>query len=543
MTAAPDVPTPAAPSPEAGFPLHRALPYFVASALLALSQGLGQGFVTANVAQYAGDLGITTTEASWLLAAYLVPRASITLILIKIRTQYGLRRFAEIGTALYLAVAFASVWINDLRSAVVLQFLAGIASAPLSTLGFLYMLEPLPQQWKMRLGLPMVLVLLMSAPTLARVISPALVGDGGLEGIHLTTLALAMLSLVAVRLLPLRPVPHMKVIQPLDLLSFALIAFAFGGIATGFVMGPIHWWGDTAWIGWLLAGSVAALALTVVIELHRPEPLLDIRWLVSPAMLHLTATLFLFRLLLSEQSTGAPRMFQALGLAPSQMTGLFAVICLASLIGGLACVAWMKPGREPQFHLVALLLIAIGAFMDSHATVDTRPAQMIVSQSLIGFAGMLFMPPAMLKGLMAALARGPNYLLSFVVVFLSSQSLGGVIGSGLFTTIINRRQAFHYQGLAEQLQATDPGTMRSIAGGMAALAGQMPDAAARRLQAVSALAQDAAAQAYVMAYNDAYFLTFLCAAGAAGLLLLHLLRDRLAARLTPPSPSDIQTAS
>ncbi|AWX93191.1 hypothetical protein DPM13_08610 [Paracoccus mutanolyticus] len=54
-----------------------------------------------------------------------------------------------------------------------------------------------------------------------------------------------------------------------------------------------------------------ALTLAVVIELHRKAPLLDIRWLASPAMLHLTVTLLLFRLVLSEQGAGAPRMFQA----------------------------------------------------------------------------------------------------------------------------------------------------------------------------------------------------------------------------------------
>ena len=55
------------------------------------------------------------------------------------------------------------------------QFLAGVTSAPLSTLAFLYFLEPLSREWKMRLGLPMALCLLMMGPSLARVISPALI--------------------------------------------------------------------------------------------------------------------------------------------------------------------------------------------------------------------------------------------------------------------------------------------------------------------------------------------------------------------------------
>ncbi|QPM90409.1 efflux MFS transporter permease [Pseudooceanicola algae] len=505
----------------------RALPYFLASLVLALSQGLGQGFVSSNIQQIAGDLGVTTTQASWLMAAYMIPRASLPMLLIKIRTQFGLRRFAEIGVAIYVLVAFASVWISDLRSAVIIQFLSGAAAASLSTLAFLYMLEPLSRVWKIRGGLPMALALILSGSSLARVVSPALIGDGGLVGIHLTALGLAMLAATLVYLLPLQPLPRAKVIQTTDLVSFSLIAIGFGGLTVAFILGPLHYWTSVPWIGWLLAGSVLALGLAAVIELGRAAPLVDIRWLASPAMLHLTATLLLFRLVLSEQSSGAPRLFSTLGVAPSAMTGLFAVIVLAGLLGGLACVAWVKAERIPLFHLAALLLIAAGAWMDSQSTVQTRPEQMLLSQAMIAFAGMLFLPPAMMIGLGRAMAKGPNYLLSFIVVFLSTQSLGGVVGSGLFSTYVTHRQAAHYQLLKEQIVTTDPLVLNRIAALVTAKAGVITDTSLAKLQAVSDIAAEAVSQSYVQAYNDAFFLIFLVAAAAACLLCLHLLQIML----------------
>lgn len=390
----------------------------------------------------------------------------------------------------------------------------------------------------------MALLLLMSGPSLARVVSPALIGDGGLQMIHLTALGMALVSLALVYLLPLRPVPRVRVIEPLDFVSFALISAGFGGMIVSFVMGPIHQWTAEPWIGWLLALSVAALAATVMIELNRKTPILDIRWLTSPAILHLTATLFLFRLILSEQSAGAPRMFQALGVGSEQMTTLFSVILMASLMGALACVAWMKPAHVPRFHLVALVLIMAGAWMDSGSTTATRPDDMIVSQALIGFAGILFMVPAMMAGLLAALARGPQYLLSFVIVFISTQSLGGVLGAGLFSSIITNRQAVHLQVLSEQLTASDPQVVVAITARAAALAPQIADAAQRRTQAVSALAREVSQQATVLAYNDAYFLTFLIASLAAAVLLLHLLYNRLHALFARQHPATgIETTS
>src|SRR5690606_26624648 len=232
---------------------------------------------------------------------------------------------------------------------------------------------------------------------------------------------------------------------------------------------------DVAWLGWVLALSIVALTLAVVIELHRKAPLLDIRWLVSPAMLHLTATLLIFRLVLSEQSAGAPRMFQVLGVTQGQLVPLFTLIFAATVLGGLALIPFMKPERVPLFHIIALVLIAAGAFMDSHASMDTRPAQMMLSQAMIGFAGSFFLAPAMMRGLLSALARGPSYILSFVIVFLSTQSLGGAMGSGLFSTLINHRQALHLQVLREELTAADPLTTAEIAQRSAALAPQIAD--------------------------------------------------------------------
>ena len=51
--------------------------YMAAAVIIALMQGLAQGFVSTNIPQIAGDLGVTTTQATWLMAAFLIPRASM----------------------------------------------------------------------------------------------------------------------------------------------------------------------------------------------------------------------------------------------------------------------------------------------------------------------------------------------------------------------------------------------------------------------------------------------------------------------------------
>jgi MFS family permease len=506
-------------------PLHVAAAYFAAAIFLTLTQGLAQGFVTANIQQIAGEIGATTTQAAWLMAAYMIPRASLTLLLIKIRTQYGLRRFAEIGIVFYVLTAAMALKIDDLHSGIAVQFVLGCAAAPLSSLAFLYMLEPLPQAAKMKYGLPLILTLTMLGSPLARVIAPGLWEIAGWQGLHLLGLGMAMITMVLVYVLPLTPQPRAKVITWPDMISFGLIAVCLGGLTTAFVMGYLHWWTSTAWLGELLAASLAAGTLAVVIELNRKSPLLDIRWILSPAILHLTAVLFLFRIILTEQSTGAPALFRQLGYGPEQMRPLFMIIILASVLGGLICTRFMRPDRVAPAHMIALVLIALGAWMDSGSTVLTGPQQMYLSQAMIAFASALFLPPAMLTGLMSALSKGPNYLLSFIIVFLTTQMVGGVVGSGLFNTFIILREKFHLAALAERLTTTDPQVLGHIGALAQGYASSIPDAATRQVWAVSGLAQETANQAYVMAYNDAYALMAAIALGCAAMLALHMIYD------------------
>src|SRR5690606_22189085 len=173
-------------------------------------------------------------------------------------------------------------------------------------------------------------------------------------------------------------------------------------------------------------------------------------------IIHFTGALLVFRIILSEQSSGAIYFLRAMGLQNEQLAGLYWVILGASLVSGLICAAVMKPGREAGIHAVSLLLLAIGSYLDSHSTSLTRPEQMYVSQMLIGFAAGLFMPPAVAIGLTSALKRGPRYVLSFIIVFLTTQKIGGFVGSAMFGTFVQWREQFHSFRLVSELQSVDP---------------------------------------------------------------------------------------
>ncbi|TDX31884.1 hypothetical protein EV657_10480 [Rhodovulum visakhapatnamense] len=528
---APPVPE---PPPFVPKPLPLALAYIGASLFIGVSQSLGQGFLAANIPTLAGELGATQSQTSWLIVAFMAPRASLPLMLIKIRAQYGLRRFAEVSIALYAAVALLSLLTVDLRSALAVELLSGISAAPLSTLAILYALEPLPQRLKMRLGLPCALTFMSLGMPLARALSPGILTDGSWTSILLLKLGMSMVCLCLVFRLPLPHGDRVRVIRGLDLISFGLIAVAFGGLVSCFTTGYIYWWTAAPWIGPVLALSIAGVVAALVIELHRKAPLLDVRWLTTPEILHLSAALLVFRIILSEQTAGAPGLFQALGYAPEQIAPLFWVISLATVAGGAACALVMKIERVPAIHVVALLLIAVGSALEAHANSDVSPAQRMLSQGMVGFAAALFLPSAMAAGLVKALGKGPQYLLSFVIVFLSSQILGGTIGSGLYRTFVAARTTAHAQWIDAQLQVGDPLVAGRLAEIRAQLSSSVSDPGQLQIQAVARLASDVTREATVSAYNDVSALVSTLAFCALAALLGHVARDWLRARMAGP---------
>src|SRR5690606_16971604 len=110
--------------------------------------------------------------------------------------------------AVFLVVAVLHIFITDLRSALVLRFFAGIAAAPLSSLGFLYMLEAFTPARKLTIGISLALTNIGLAPPLTRLISPLLIDIGNIRALLRLELALAMLSFAAIYLLPLTPIPR-----------------------------------------------------------------------------------------------------------------------------------------------------------------------------------------------------------------------------------------------------------------------------------------------------------------------------------------------
>jgi MFS family permease len=496
--------TPGAPST----PLHatpKRWAYAIVGLIVALTGSLGNALVTANLVNLQGSLGAYAAEMQWLPTAYAMSFVSMNLVLIKFRQRYGLRSFTVLFLLLYTAVACAHLLVHTLGAAIAVRAAHGLVGAALSSMGLYYTIQAFPERHRIK-GVVLGLGYTQLALPLARLFSSRLLEYGEWRGLVLFEIGLSLLSLGCVLALRLPRGDRDKPFELLDLFTFSLFAPGVGLLCMVLTMGRVYWWLDARWIGIALAWAIALVCVALAIEHNRRRPLLNTRWLSTGKIARLMLAILLVRVVLAE-ATGAVGFLQALGLHTDQMNVLFGWVLLGSVGGLVVSALTISLTNLRQSLMVALALMAAGAWMDAGATSLTGPEQLYLSQFLLAFSGTLFFGPTLMIGFGAVLAD-PRNVISFTVMFSITQNVGGLLGASLVSTLQAAREKYHSSYLVEHLSVTDPQVAARVSA-----------------QGLARLGAAATREANVLAYDDVFMaIAALAVLTLAGMLLLQFLQ-------------------
>lgn len=486
-------------------PARRRLAYLAIGLLIGITGGLGNALVTVNLVFAQGTLGLTPDESAWLTAAYFMTNVTANLLLVKYRQQFGLQPFVRYMLLVYAGAAVLHLLAHGFWSSVAVRAASGFAAAGLSTMTVLYLIQGLPAPKRLA-GLMIGISIPQLATPLARMVSPSLLITGDWHMLYWLELGLAFATLAAIMSLPLPPSERAKVFGKGDFLTISLLAPGIWLLVAVLSQGRIQWWTERAWIGYALAGSLLLITVALLLEHYRANPLINTRWLATRQMVRLMLIAAAIRLLLSEQAFGSVGLLTVLGMINDQMVTLNFIIILASIAGMATAVLTFNPARLGPPITIAVALIAVAAFMDAGATNLTRPGNLYVSQALIGFASLLFMAQAMIIGFARVLLTGGQTIVSFVVLFSMSQSLGGLAGTSLLGTFQTMREKFHSHALVQNIVTTDPLVAARLRTGSGAVAGVVGDPTLRTAEGAALLSQQVTREAHILAYNDVFML-------------------------------------
>ena len=494
-------------SPE--HPKKRRLAYLAIGLLLALSSGFQNGLLTASLPQLRDDLALDLQQGGWIQAAYSHPPkvsdkarrrrqyavvrrgdatqyeafggwlyfmayACMSILFFKIRKAYGLQRFVRITLFAQLAASLLQLVYHHYEVELIARVAAAVAASSLLVLAIYYLMQGFAGTKKL-VGLVFGLGLMQVGTPLAQSLVPLLYGDGDLNGVFAFQAALALACTACLFALPLPPgITVSKSFTLTDALSFTLFASGIALLCAFLVQGRTVWW-TTQWLGWRLAGGVGLTGLALYIESTRHKPMLDWHWMTVPQILIFAVMGAMARLLTSEQTVGAAGLMGTLGISGAQMTTFYLIVAGASLLGATASLVLLDINDIRRPVMIALACFALGAWLDIGVGMQTRPAQLYLSQTIIAFATLLFMGPMMLEGALRALAKSPDHMMSFSAVFGLSQSLGGLAGAAGFSAFLTYRTRDHLAAIAQNLTLSNPALAADIQRNAAALSATPSD--------------------------------------------------------------------
>ena len=509
--------------------LIRRFGYATVGLLLGATLNLANGIVSANVPVLAGARQDYLISTALLPGIYVAFNASANLVLVKGRAQFGIPKvtlsllFATMSAALILFLAPGPL------TAIGLSAVSGMTAAGLTTLTVYYFMQSFPAPIK-PLGLIIGIGTTQLGTPLARLVPVDLLALDGGQSFALLELGIALLGFALIYGYPLPPSERSKAFEPLDIVVFALFLGANILLCSALAEGRLLWWSDTPWIGLALAGCIPLYATAILIERERANPMLRLSWISTGTMLRFAAVAIVVRLALAEQSYGSVGLLGIAGLDNDQYHTLFGWILLAEILGIVVAVVTLRADRPPYQVMAAAIVIAFGAWLDTGSSNVTRPDNLFLSQSLIAFGTTLFIGPALVFGAAQMLRRGPDHLVSFVVLFSMTQNIGGLAGSALLGSYQIIRAKVHAAILAEGMLAGNPLVADRIQQGGHALAGAITDPAQQTIQGAGLLGGALGREAAILGFNDAFWLIVIVALCAAAFIASAIIwikwRDR-----------------
>ena len=509
-------------------PPGRRAAYLGIGILLGLIGGAQNGFLIANSPALRAGFALTPVEEGWLTVAFYSTYACMSMLLFRVRQEFGVQPFVRWAMAGLVAANFVQMMGPGYYPELAARAVAGIAASGLSALSVYYLMQGLPPALRVG-GLIISLGLIQFAFPLTRAISPALLVDGDMDHVFQFQFAMSLLGFGLVYWLRLPPGLRKGTFEKLDIPSIALFMLGVGALCAFLVQGRIQWW-DTPWLGYALVATIVGLGGCFLIEANRKSPMLDLSWLSSRAILGLAAIGATVRILVAEQGFGASGLFAALGYGNEQLTGYFWILAGATFGGVVLSVVRLDPKDLTRPVLFAVAVICVAAFADTRTGVMTRPQDLYATQAAIAFAAVFAMGPIMMEGMLRALAAGQSYVISFIAVFSLSQSIGGLAGISLLSAFHTIRLKTHLIDAGSTLTLGNSKFAEALSNAVQRVAPAQADPALQQQAAASNISQQVGREAAVLAFNDVFFLIGTLAAATFAVLAMPWLINKIRGR-------------
>lgn len=481
---------------------------------------LDSTIVNVAIPRLMAEFGASTDQVQWVATAFLMALGVVVPVSGWLSERYGLSQLYVVALGIFTLGSALSGLSQSLGQLILFRILQGVGGGLIGpiTMAMVYRLVP-----RERIGTAMGIYGLTVAfgPALGPTLGGYLVQYVSWRLVFYINVPIGIIGMA----LAMAVLPHFQTEsdRPFDLWGFVTSASGLGLLLLALSEGQTWGWTSES-IVLMLLGAVWLLLMFVIIELHDPYPLLDLRVFRHPVFA-LTSVL----IMLAVVSLFSGSFFVPLFMETNQGLGAFAT-GMALMPGALLMGALMPIAGRLYDHIGARLpaafglgLVTVGALL-LHGLSYLTPTGDVRLWMALRFGGIgLAMMPIMTAGLSVV----PTMEISRATAINNIiQRASGSLGLAIFTSVFARQRIQHTAALAAHVTRFSPA--------VAALGRRAGDLATRSMQAavipdsrymgLSAIGRAIAHRAFSIAIDDIFGYAAILA--CTGMILALFIRER-----------------
>ncbi len=501
----------------------------IGAALGAFMAVLDIQITNSSLPNIQGALGATLDEGTWISTSYLVAEIVVIPMTAWLSRIFSVRLYVLANALLFIVFSICCAFAWDLNSMIVFRALQGFTGGTLIPMAFTIVLTSLPLA-KRPVGMAIYGTTATFAPSIGPCIGGWLTDNFGWQYIfYLNVLPGLLFVTMLWYALPGQPL-QLKELKRGDWLGILTMAVGLGCLEVVLEEGNRNDWLGSDWIARLAAVAAVCLAGFLVIEFRQPRPLVNLRLLSRRNFgvgafsnvalgIGLYGSIYLVPVYLA----------QVQNYSPLQVGQVLMWMGLPQLL----IIPWipriMKRVDARLMVSFGLTMFAASCFMNSLMTHDYAGPELRMSL-LVRALGQpfIFIPLSSL----ATAGIDTEQAGSASALFNMMRNLGGSVGIAIISTLLTRREQFHSSRIGESIALAGPLVQQRIASLTQMFMSRGADAYTASREALKAIQHMVQREAFVMAYNDAFF-TIGCT------LLLVLTTTFLLKKLAAPATAEL----
>ncbi|MCU6496865.1 DHA2 family efflux MFS transporter permease subunit [Rugamonas sp. A1-17] len=462
-----------------------------------------------------GTLSATQEEGSWIATAYLVAEIIVIPMTGLLTRVFGMRAYLMGTTALFLGFSTLCGFAWNLPSMIVFRMLQGFTGGALIPMAMTLVMTKLPPS-KRAAGMAIFGLTATLAPAMGPTFGGYLSELYGWPSIFYINWVPGVLLICGIALGLDKEKFQPNLLFNADWLGIAFMAVGLGSLTIFLEEGNSKDWFDSSFIITFAAMAIVGLLGWAVTGAMRKQPFVNLGLYGQRNFFAATALSLAMGMGLYGSSFLLPLYLgQIAGYSPMQIGEVIMWVGLPQLFI-MPFVAKLSSKIDNRILCsFGLLLFGGSCLMNAYMDATTGYDQLLLSQ-VVRALGQPFVMLTLSNFAMNGIT--PKDMPSASSLINMTRNLGGSIGIALLATALTSREHFHSQRLGESVTGFAAATQERLAALTQSFMSKGFDATSASDMALKAVDGIVRREAYVMAYNDGFFLVAMVLFGCIGVL-------------------------